>query len=751
MAHLCQECGKKTKHGKPYCEDHIHMMFYAEGIQAAEVGMEEEVKAILKGEPVTPDSLVVNEIITALKVEGVFKQGELAKYLSIPLEAIIRYLAQMQDWGMVKLTKEKKTIYVEFISKSPTIPLSTRELANIIDLQPSSIHKLITKGAPHIRKGRFYFFREDEFKEWYATYKARVAAENVKKLEEMRLANEARVEEELKKLPRTTVHLKQLVDEMGLHESTIRKLVRKGAPHYLIDRNLFFSPAKFKRWYAGYRRRVSKANSRIRRRIQTQKAKQLRKDIKKEKGALLTRQELAKKLDVNASTVQYWVTKGVPHEEIDNPEYMGGKEGTKIRLFDLDQVIEWRKQFHEEAMEIRKTSQALGDEFWNAAIQFALDNSVAEATEKYGVARGTLTRKMREAGVETPGIVPVSERTLTRFEAAPILGVKPVTIYKWVNEMGAPHDRVAHPNVKNRETILINVDELREWKKHEDSKALKRKRDRRYRQHAKILEFLAATGPTSARQIALNTDMGPDKAKLRLAELVDLGKVIKTGVQASTKYSLPEHSQRRNPDTEFERLKRLYAQTNDYEALLKLRHHSDQRGICLHERTRCSHRILSPRETDGSQIQKTCSTCSGSGQVRSIPGISRRGPCAACAGSGSRDDLNYMPLLWTLKCTRCNDILQQEQVSVRRPWTEARRASTKPGWCASKRPRMRCEKCHRELRTGDIYCEACAFMNSRVPDYCNAAWGCAGIPVFTCNCGEAICVDHGPDDDHVCF
>lgn len=462
----CQEpgCGRATQEGKSFCIDHITKTPYAQKIISIRKAIRNEQKAVreIGKEAIRKDSVVVNDILKTLSIEGSLLQGELAKKVNISYDTLLVYLDRLKSWKLVTVKPEsRKSERVSLLDPEKLVRLE--ELSQEIRLHSSTIRRLIKKGAPHYKEGeRVLLFNPNEFREWYREYKARINKKHI-------------------------------------------KILKKAKGSY-----------------------INKTKSRI------------VKEIAKERGntdfELLDRKEIEERLGVTSSTVSYWLIKGVPNIELDG-QYLGGKKSNKLRFFILDEVVAWYESFKEEAMHKRKYSQYLGDDFWNDAIQYAMNNSLEKAAEKFGVSRDTLTRKIGEAGIDIWKKIAISDRTMTAQEVAPILNVKPITIYKWANAMGAPHDRA--PQVTNREALLFNPEELQQWYSEYQQQALQKKEQKFEEERQALISILIDLAePASGIQLSKIANFGYDKTKIRLNDLVSRGDIQKSGNGGSVKYSI---------------------------------------------------------------------------------------------------------------------------------------------------------------------------------------------------------------------
>jgi len=170
----------------------------------------------------------------------------------------------------------------------------------------------------------------------------------------------------------------------------------------------------------------------------------------------LTRKELADTLEASLGSVDRWVKQGVPH---DVAASAGGPGEAKLRLFDPDEVREWRITMHEEAAARR--GGGYSQEIWDAVIEFLEEgNSLLEAAQKFDMSARGISYHLKRKKIEILGAR--SHRELTREQVAEILRISPHTVWTWTTQ-GAPFEK-GRKGLGSRDVLLFNLEELKEWR-----------------------------------------------------------------------------------------------------------------------------------------------------------------------------------------------------------------------------------------------------------------------------------------------
>lgn len=260
--------------------------------------------------------------------------------------------------------------------------------------------------------------------------------------------------------PRPLYTAPQLAKKLGINVFKIKRAIKYGVPHVNVGGRNYFEPEKYMAWKAKRRlyitsRLVEAGNKNRKKKLQQFEAK-----VKSKDKELLNVTELAEKMGVSGSTVKYWITKGVPNYP-QQTTLIGGRGEKNLRFFKLDEVKEWYETFRANYDEVRKKSNMRHD--WATIIEDAKQFGLTVAAKKHKVNRETLRDKIRNLHpVELKPSDANSTRNVAVSDAAKILGIRPVTISKWINEMGAPHEKVTMYHTA-RMRVLVDPEELKTW------------------------------------------------------------------------------------------------------------------------------------------------------------------------------------------------------------------------------------------------------------------------------------------------
>jgi len=464
----CAICGEPTRHGKKYCTEHLEQSSYAAGLMERMEAQEREVTEVRrKGKSaIAEDSDVMAEILDALEARnGTATINQLAVDFPALGEKVIeeyvkRAIADGQAFWTFQGRKNLKKVTIDYALRY----VGTREMADLAGISEEHLRILAKEhGAPHKKLKHAILWNPDELIAWHDEYLERVRADQAK---QARSTAEREFERRRRYLEERGLYsTEDLSDELGMSPSHLRGLAREeGAPHGRWKNDLVWNKDEFLTWHEGYLQRQREKSSQRRKEIWEEKVRARQKG---HRG--LIRRELAEALGVGLSTVDHWLRKtDVPHDLVGEDS-----AGRVIRLFNADEVREWYEDYKERSRKARSEGNIrYGPELYEQIVDYLrAGHSYNEASERFGPSAKWISEYIRSNKIQ---IEPQrGHRRMTRQEVAEALGVSPVTVYAWVRK-GAPHDRVPEHAGSEREILLFDADEVREWKE-EYSKRPKKK------------------------------------------------------------------------------------------------------------------------------------------------------------------------------------------------------------------------------------------------------------------------------------
>jgi phage terminase Nu1 subunit (DNA packaging protein) len=354
-------------------------------------------------------------------------------------------------------TRSRRETQLSKIDRSGPRNLTRGEVYSALNIADHTLDSWVKRGAPHdiheVGKEQIRLFSLSELQKW--------------KKKDNRAAKRRTVRGTKKgiqrKKPRGYLTSEALVKKLGWPKSrarTVRKYASQhNAPHVKVGHNVFFKLSEFQAWFAEFEEKIGSTRAATLESFMKAGPEGVKRKIAKFKAEAgsrnLTRQELSAALGASLGSIDRWITQGVPH---DIAASLGGR-GAKLRLYNAEEVREWRENMRKESYDARNTG---GQATWDSVVAFLGEgHSPAEAAEKFGMSAGGVSNYMRRMGIELATIESESGRDLNRTEIAKLLEVKPGTIHSWTRK-GAPFE-LRKKTAGARPTMFFNLEEMQAW------------------------------------------------------------------------------------------------------------------------------------------------------------------------------------------------------------------------------------------------------------------------------------------------
>jgi phage terminase Nu1 subunit (DNA packaging protein) len=360
-----QGCQANTHKGKPYCEDHILELGYAQKISNLQSQVSQEIDRVIQvgSRAISKNSLMVQDIIRTLEIEKELSIDDLAKEVGLrqPKGLIHEYLRQLGKWGLV-VFKDNIVSLVE------DVLMGTDELAQLTGLHPRTIRTFAKKmGAPHSKSGGDLRFSPKLFGIWYQQYREDSQQKRSAVGKKRQQKTLRRTVKKGRSIKDTLVTTKELAALLGVSEAAIDVWVEKGVPHHKIGmgRLRMFDPDEVKVWHQEHLRLAAIARKK---QGYGEEFWQEVADYAKKHGISATKdqysyvhyQTILKKIrkygviptveaishrtksikdaaadiGLKAVTVHRWTSQGAPHDRV-----LRGKK--EIILVDVDELKKW--------------------------------------------------------------------------------------------------------------------------------------------------------------------------------------------------------------------------------------------------------------------------------------------------------------------------------------------------------------------------------------------------------------------------